>query len=528
MHLSSCQSPKRIVNPYTKVIQYVPCGKCTSCLNTRNSIWVTRITQEIMCWKYTAFITLTYDDSHVNLVSFDRDTNSLVDFQSGLVVSLDDVDSASLKYIRTRGSFGYLVPRDVQLFVKRFRSYTKNLLDSYSFNGNTKQKYSSTIRYFACGEYGPTTYRPHYHLLFFFNEDVTAQNFSSLLHKSWKFGLVDFSFASSGAASYVAQYLNSNYLLPKIYSHKYFKPFSLCSKCPPIGTLSFDDSEIFKIFDRGLVKRDIFKKHSVSYVSTPLWRCTEDRLFPKISGFSDLSHSDRVAVYGCVKFYGSQTEFELKEAIKSDCIEKAEILGCAALDGAPSYDGLIPNELPRLWYYLYSLYLDSYEHPSVMTRLFSISRRVLLQCELFDCTLDYYVSRIENYYDNKNKELLKMQLEFEQDFSAVFGCQSLIYLDLAFVHRVLQHYYAVTFFESSMPKNTLNNPCACVDRLILESFNINPDRFICDSDYRESLDLFRHSEYKSMCEKHDLIFKKSSKTKRKNDYLELHPEYRLF
>jgi hypothetical protein len=89
----------------------VPCGKCMACRIGRTSEWTTRILHELI-GKKGCFITLTYDNDH-----------------------LPEGET--------------LVKEDLQLFVKRLRKYL----------GKTR------IKYFACGEYGDETYRPHYHLI---------------------------------------------------------------------------------------------------------------------------------------------------------------------------------------------------------------------------------------------------------------------------------------------------------------------------------------------------------------------------
>src|SRR5699024_7911545 len=47
-----------------------------------------------------------------------------------------------------------LSPRDFTLFMKRLRYYYF-------------EKYKKELRFFACGEYGSSTFRPHYHAIVF-------------------------------------------------------------------------------------------------------------------------------------------------------------------------------------------------------------------------------------------------------------------------------------------------------------------------------------------------------------------------
>lgn len=89
------------------------CGQCLPCRINRRRIWTHRIMLEASQYSDNAFVTLTYDDEHL---------------PADMSVS----------------------PRVVQLFMKRLR-----------------KKWPTKIRYFACGEYGDQTMRPHYHLAVF-------------------------------------------------------------------------------------------------------------------------------------------------------------------------------------------------------------------------------------------------------------------------------------------------------------------------------------------------------------------------
>ena len=74
-----------------------------------------RITHEISQWKDTSFVTLTYNNDN-----------------------LPYNENAILPTLRKK---------DLQMFFKRLRSRIDK------------------IKYFACGEYGDVTQRPHYHMI---------------------------------------------------------------------------------------------------------------------------------------------------------------------------------------------------------------------------------------------------------------------------------------------------------------------------------------------------------------------------
>lgn len=73
------------------------------------------------------------------------------------------------------------------------------------------RKRAGQFRYFACGEYGETTGRPHYHLLLF-GLDLEGERVgkdlyrSPLLSEVWPFGDHTFGRATPAAANYIAKY----------------------------------------------------------------------------------------------------------------------------------------------------------------------------------------------------------------------------------------------------------------------------------------------------------------------------------
>lgn len=105
----------------------IPCGKCIACRLAYSRQWADRCMLEASFHDSNYFVTLTYDNEHLPLVeTIDNDTGEIIHNAT-------------------------LVKRDLQLFFKRLR---KALPDC-------------KIRYYACGEYGSQTLRPHYHAIIF-------------------------------------------------------------------------------------------------------------------------------------------------------------------------------------------------------------------------------------------------------------------------------------------------------------------------------------------------------------------------
>lgn len=136
----------------------VPCGSCPSCLSGKALQWAIRCHHEASQHKRNCFITLTYDDDHLP-------------------------------------PDGKISKRELQLFWKRLR------------------KKSPPVRYFACGEYGGQTHRPHYHALVFGadflggSEPVTDELYTHpVLVDSWGQGHVSVAELNMSTCCYVAGY----------------------------------------------------------------------------------------------------------------------------------------------------------------------------------------------------------------------------------------------------------------------------------------------------------------------------------
>lgn len=87
---------------------------------------------------------------------------------------------------------------DVQVFFKRLRNYLRRRcgIDKDAF------------RYLVVSEYGKTTHRPHYHMLFFFKCPIIAALFEDLVRTAWIHGFCDVEEANTDAViSYCTKYV---------------------------------------------------------------------------------------------------------------------------------------------------------------------------------------------------------------------------------------------------------------------------------------------------------------------------------
>ena len=143
-----------------------------------------------------------------------------------------------------KNSFPVVCREDVQLFIKRLRRRLE--YDTHSLLSNLSDD-DKTFRYFVCSEYGPNTFRPHYHGLLFFKNKRTAQAVAErYIYESWQLcdrRNLDCQEVFSCASSYVSKYVVSDTRLPFILQVPALATFSLRSTRPAIGAcvLSLDE-----------------------------------------------------------------------------------------------------------------------------------------------------------------------------------------------------------------------------------------------------------------------------------------------
>lgn len=158
----------------------VPCGKCPICLARRSEGWIFRLKQQQKVSTNFNFITLTYNDENLP---------------------------------RTNNGLATLKRSDLTNFFKRLRK----------LHGK-----SQTLKYYACGEYGSTFRRPHYHIILFnANPKYVAL--------AWKLqgkdiGHVDVGDTTRGAIAYVTGYVMKGKVVPEHSRDDREKEYSVMSK----------------------------------------------------------------------------------------------------------------------------------------------------------------------------------------------------------------------------------------------------------------------------------------------------------
>lgn len=272
--VTRCQNPRTVVNKYTHEPVVVSCGSCPSCILRRSAVQTNLLTTYSSQFRYIYFVTLTYAPCFLPTLEvsvIETCTDDIADVPCVPDInSLDASDpntylfgfrsvprTASVKLknstvertfkdpevqftypmksedlLSILGKIKHDVPnripficnRDLDLFLKRLRSYYPD----------------EKLRYYAVSEYGPTSYRPHWHLLLFSNSDRFSQTICENVPKAWSYGRCDVSLSRGFAAPYVASYVNSFVALPSFYTQmpKVVRPKSFHS-------IGFTESNLF-------------------------------------------------------------------------------------------------------------------------------------------------------------------------------------------------------------------------------------------------------------------------------------------
>lgn len=281
-----CQHRSFITNRYTGARIAVDCGQCDYCIHKRAQKASMRVKTAGSAFKYSYFVTLTYDNEHVPLfnckvlhseyedvVGISGDIHFGDEYHKYIPVSEYQCDDNSVlrhiffeqvqgtvpfdreikEYTSVKDNW-FLSMDAIRSFIYKTQSVDKtnypaseqygrdnlipflNYVDVQNYIKRLR-KYLykqlgsyETLHFYAVGEYGPVHFRPHYHILLFTNSEEVSKVLRHCHDKSWKFGRSDFQITRGGASSYVSSYVNSLSSAPLLYrSCRAFRPRSRAS-----------------------------------------------------------------------------------------------------------------------------------------------------------------------------------------------------------------------------------------------------------------------------------------------------------
>ena len=209
----------------------IPCGKCLPCQKRRRTDWCLRLEHENITSDSALFITLTYDD--VNL-PFHYYKNQYQKDDKGKIIDRWKIKVDS-PYPTTNKIH-------LQKYIKRLRYEHKK----YYKKSIAKPQ---NLRYYAVGEYGSKTTRPHYHILLF-NMDI---NNLAPLYNQWKHGHIMVGTVSPKSINYVTKYMHKDFDREHDTREA---PFSLMSKKPIIGNTYLEEYGAWHIDNNQIITAD--------------------------------------------------------------------------------------------------------------------------------------------------------------------------------------------------------------------------------------------------------------------------------
>lgn len=214
----ACPTPNRIKDPSKRgLFLDVPCGRCGNCLEQRRTYWTFRMHEELRNHDSAAFITLTYAIAPL---------------------SPQNVPTIEKKHL--------------QDFLKRLRHH----LDGRK------------VRYYAIGEYGTETQRPHYHAIIFGLHETEIE----YVQKAWSLGHSMATPVNEARIHYVTKF-HLNYLPKSQRPTTKQDEFALMSRNPGIGASYLDRAANYHLeTGNQFVMLNGFKLPLPRYYSNKLWK----------------------------------------------------------------------------------------------------------------------------------------------------------------------------------------------------------------------------------------------------------------
>ena len=290
----------------------MPCRDCAYCRSRRAFELKTRVDNEFIYNADGSSLLVTLDYSNAGLPVYapsEDDSWSSNRIGDSRYTAIPSPDIYYQPVNHPDVCFGHLCRTDVERWFVNVRGKF-----FYDFRPNHKLTYFDDFnredirfRYFGCGEYGPTTMRPHYHIVLWFRRKLTDRQIAyvaEILRASWTLGSADVQpIISGGASSYVASYVTGFADLPPVLKSKSLRPFVFFSRSPCVGSGRLSEDEVFKALDKGVIARVGFDEQKKTFVDELFSPQVIARYFPKCQGFGTKNTIERIRVYSYVRDY---------------------------------------------------------------------------------------------------------------------------------------------------------------------------------------------------------------------------------
>lgn len=332
--LYGCFAPRKVFNKYLGREIVANCGKCAYCRSLRSFDLTSRVQREFVNQgaNTALFITLTYDNDHLPVYQYNgrsrrwhsncgypdfgdipeqyvSDYPAPVGYDIDAKMPLLALGTRSASRFKKRPAFAHLCYPDVQKYLNLVRAKFYAICARYD-NSTLHIAYSDpdltyetfAFRYAVCGEYGPSSLRPHYHCIIWLNHQATDKQLSALsqiFSESWSFGNIDVqTVTSDGVSGYLADYVTGVNGIPSILQGKRLRPLFHFSQAPTIGMLRLGEDEVQKMLFTGDAIRRRYDDRRQSVIVEELPLATLSKYFPKCKGYSTDDFARLRYVYG--------------------------------------------------------------------------------------------------------------------------------------------------------------------------------------------------------------------------------------
>lgn len=350
--ISPCRRGRVVRNSRGREV-FVRCGHCPDCAYHKSRRYENMCNLEFNDWTYAYTFTLTYSDDNVprallvecpfaddlselepHLSLFDVTYRHRYGYKTGLRTSTYRLPEFGVELCRLGVSWSSDTFRE---FYEKSSIRPKNISDDYFFSNNFAFRYlrkadaqefikrlrekihrlcPAPISFFIAGEYGPQTFRPHFHVILYFNSPRLRTRLKGIVNSCWKFGQVRRFGAvrtASGCSTYVAGYINSFSCLPVFLDHKSICPFVLHSQ--NFGNKVYQ--ELRDYFYRE--PHDPYDAVSESVIATSVGfyhhfpsASFNAKIYPRCYGYDTADRRTRELLYSCYNRFRNKYGLDLR------------------------------------------------------------------------------------------------------------------------------------------------------------------------------------------------------------------------
>ena len=235
---TSCLNSKFITN---KGITYeVPCRKCAACQSIRRLHLLRRAEAISQMGRYGLFITLTYDYDSLPVVFYGgrgsvnlyRGDTFIASIPVDHYYTSDDFTHPVERVVNSK-AFSTKAPCQAVLYKPDLQKFMKRLRRSVDYHFKDLNINDKKVYFFAVGEYGPASLRPHYHVLLWSNNAEVLRYVQQNIFSLWPYcnrqSLI-VKPCDKRTSSYLSGYVCASASFPLLLQERSFAQFHVGSK----------------------------------------------------------------------------------------------------------------------------------------------------------------------------------------------------------------------------------------------------------------------------------------------------------